>query len=148
MIGPKNFVAATMAAVVLAGCVGPLSNSGANVVDGGGGGLVFPINADEADRVLATSMIAVFPSTPVLAMTPLPNRGYTATIGFLTDSHTISGIATPAIGHTASGERIEGFTFSVFNSGTMPFVGGQRAHELFAQINTRAATIRAPIPAE
>lgn len=134
------------AALFLASCVGPLSNSGFEVAEDGAG-IVFPMSAVEADRVLATSMIATFPSTPIVAMTPWPNRGYSATITFLTDSHTISSIATPATGIRADGESVEGYTFSVFNNGTIKVFGGDKARQLFAQINTRAAIIGTPVPA-
>lgn len=146
MKATKGLLVGGFTALFLASCVGPLSNSGFDVADDGNG-IVFPLSAVEADRVLATSMIATFPSTPIVAMTPWPNRGYTATITFLTDSHTITGIATPATGIRADGEVVEGYTFSVFNSGTIKVFGGDKARQLFAQINTRAAIIGTPIPA-
>lgn len=130
-------------ALALAGCAGQISNSQANSPTGA---VVYPISADDADRVIGQAMVETFPGTPISAVA-LPNKGYTATIRLLLDSHQITATAIPAAGVDAQGARVNGYSFDVSNSGTMPLTASARSDALFKLINTRAAALHPAIPA-
>jgi hypothetical protein len=142
----RIFLAATLllSAQVMAGCAGQTSN--ADLTSPGGRGIVYPINAEEADAVLSQAMVATFPGLPISGVS-LPNKGYTATISLLLDSHRITATAIPTFGRGPNGSRVSGHSFEVAHAGTMPVSGSTRAGTLFESINQRAAAIRAPIPA-
>ncbi len=137
-------VALALSAIFLAGCEGKVSNL--NSATPGGKSIVYPISYDDADRVLSQSMIAVFPDTPVSAVA-LPHKGYTATLRILLDSHQITAMAILGAGQRPDGQRVNGYSFEVVHSGTIPITGGNRATALFETINQRAAAISPALPA-
>lgn len=130
-------------ALGLAGCAGQISNTQANSPTGA---VVYPISADEADRVIGQAMIETFPGTPISAVA-LPNKGYTTTIRLLLDSHQITATAVPSSGMDAQGVKVNGYAFDVSNSGTMPLTASARSDALFKLINARAGAIHPAIPA-
>jgi hypothetical protein len=105
---------------------------------------MYPITADEADRVMAQAMVGEFPGSPISSVT-LPNKGYVVTISFALDSHRISVVAIPATGIDANGNRLQGFSFEVSHQGTMLLTAPPRATSLFSRVNQLATAIRPPI---
>lgn len=130
-------------ALALASCAGQMSTSGADLPPDRR--VVYPITAEQADQVLAQSMTALFPESPISAVV-LPGKGYTATVRFALDSHQITAIAVPAQGRGASGP-VNGYEFRVTHAGTMPITGNNRSVALFKAINERAASLAAPVAA-
>lgn len=136
--------ALALGAFLVAGCEGKVSNL--NSATPGGRSIVYPISYEDADRVLSQSMVALFPGSPISAVA-LPNKGYTATLRILLDTHQITATAIPGVGQAPDGRRINGYSFEVGHSGTIPITGGNRASALFERINQQAAGIAAPLPA-
>lgn len=136
--------AATLAlcALFLSGCEGKSSNLD---VKNPGGGIVYPITAEEADQVIGQAMQATFPGSPIVNVA-FPKKGYMVTLKVLVDTHDIIATAMPAVGRDAQGNAVNGYAFEVSHKGTVPHAPGQ-ASALFDAINKRAAAIRAPIPA-
>lgn len=132
-----------VAASILAGCGGKISNLDAK--GSAGGKLVYPISAQEADSALAQAMMATFPDSQVVSVA-LPKKGYMVTMRFMIDRHEITASATPATGRDAQGATVSGYAFEVVHSGTLPN-GPDQAAALFKAINDRAAVIRPPVPA-
>lgn len=122
--------------LVIVGCAGNLSNI--ELRGDGAEGVIYPVSAAAADRIIAAAVADVFPGSQV-ERTTFPGRGYTATIYFVTDSHRITGVAAPQTGIDKSGARIKGFSFQVSHAGSMLVTGPARASELFETINKRAA---------
>lgn len=106
---------------------------------------MFPIEEEEADRVLAVAMAAAFAGDPV-SRVEFPNRGYQATMKFLLDSHTIVAYRIPASGLRADGERVSGFYFEVSANGTMPISGGNKANQVYDRIIAEASALADPLP--
>lgn len=128
----------------LGGCSGQQSTL--NLTAGGGAGTMFPITAEEADRVMATAMVGEFPGSPISAIS-LPNKGYIVTIAYLLDSHRISVVAIPATGLDTGGARVPGFSFEVPHQGTMGITAPPRANSLFRRANELTGTVRGPLRA-
>jgi hypothetical protein len=125
--------------LLLSCCSGQISNTSL-----GTWGIMYPITADEADRVMAQAMVGEFPGSPISGVT-LPNRGYVVTISWGLDSHRISVVAIPATGIDANGNRLQGFSFEVSHQGTMLLSAPPRATSLFSGVNQLATAIRPPI---
>lgn len=130
-------------ALALAGCSGQMSTAGGEFPPDRR--VVYPITAEQADKVLTQAMTASFPDSPISSVA-LPGKGYTATIRFALDSHQITAVAVPAQGRGAAGP-VNGYEFRVMNAGTMPITGNNRSVALFKAINDRAAAVAAPVPA-
>lgn len=135
-------LSASVLLFLVVGCSGQVSNT----AQGAAGNVVYPISADEADRVLGQAMLAAFPDEPISSVS-LPNRGYSSTIRFALDSHRVSAMAVPGFGRATDGSKVSGFSFQVTHAGTMPISGSNRSAAIFADINQRAAAIHAPLPA-
>lgn len=112
---------------------------------GQGSPKMFPISAEDADRILATAMSAEFAGSPI-SRVEFPNKGYQATIRFALDSHNIVGYMISAVGTNSAGEKVEGFYFEVSSHGTMPISGSSRAQSVYARLLRDAGTIASPLP--
>lgn len=137
-------LALALSVCVLAGCSGQVSNS--DTASPSNRDVVYPISADEADRVLGQAMLSAFPDEPISPVS-LPNKGYSSTIRFVLDTHRVSAMAVPGTGVEPNGNRVAGYSFQVTHAGTMPISGSNRSAALFASINQRAAAIHAPLSA-
>jgi hypothetical protein len=142
MASRRAFAIAALA--TLAACSGQQSNT--SLTTGGGTGIMYPISAEEADRVMATAMVGEFPGSAISAIS-LPNKGYIVTIGYLLDSHRISMVAIPATGLDTVGGRVPGFSFEVSHQGTMGITAPPRANSLFRRVNELAGAIKGPVRA-
>ncbi len=115
-----------------------------NLTPRGVAGVVYPITAEEADRVMAAAMVGEFPGSPISAVA-LPNKGYVVTIAYLLDSHRISLVAIPSAGIDASGARVPGFAFEVSHQGTMGITAPPRANSVFRRVTELAGLVRGPL---
>jgi hypothetical protein len=129
-------------AIGLAGCSGKTSNLDAK---NPAGQIVYPITAEEADRVVSQAMVATFPDTPIVPVA-VPNKGYTVTIQFLMDSHRITATAVPATGQEPNGLKVSGYAFDVSDYGTIPLTASRKVASLFDALNQSAAAIKGPLP--
>ena len=132
--------------VVLSTLVGCSSSRSTAAGPGGPAeAVMFPLSAEQADKIIASAVAAEFPGKPV-SRVEFPNKGYQVTIRFALDSHTIVATMIPAKGRKPDGEVAEGFVFEVNDSGTMVISGRRRASKLFKRINERARVAAQPLP--
>jgi hypothetical protein len=132
-----------MATLLAAGCSSTQSMIGSGADRSSA--TMFPLSAEQADRILATAMAGEFAGSPV-SRVEFPNKGYQATIRFMLDSHTIIGYMIATKGKATDGSLVDGFYFEVANSGTMPLSGGNRAKKLFERLVRDASMIARPLP--
>ncbi|MBA4802428.1 MAG: hypothetical protein H2040_11245 [Euryhalocaulis sp.] len=147
MIYPHRVVvsvlcAAIGSALLLSACSS--TQSMANLSETGAG-IMFPVDEQTADQILASAMSRQFSGSPISRVT-LPNPGYQTTIRFLLDSHTVVAYMIPVSSLSTEGEMIEGFYFEVSNSGTMPISGGNNADQLYDLIIEYAEREADPLP--
>ena len=135
--------ALTIAALTLAGCSGMHStlSQGPNRP----APLVYPMTAEQADKVVAQAMAGEFAGSPV-SRVEFPNKGYQGMMRFALDSHTIAAYSIPAKGRAADGAGVDCFAFEVNHSGTMAISGSARASKVFRRINDNARLIAEPLP--
>lgn len=110
---------------------------------------MYPLTDAQADRVLATAMASEFSGSPI-SRVEFPNKGYTATMRFLLDSHQITAVRVPARGKapepSAAGEAlVEGFYFEVNDAGTMLISGRNRASKVYERIVHEAGLLTKPL---
>ncbi|ARU05563.1 hypothetical protein CCO03_13510 [Comamonas serinivorans] len=140
----------TTAAVIAVGLLGGCSHTQSMAPVGGtGAALMYPLTDAQADRVLATAMASEFSGSPI-SRVEFPNKGYTATMRFLLDSHQITAVRVPARGKapepSAAGEAlVEGFYFEVNDAGTMLISGRNRASKVYERIVHEAGLLTKPL---
>ena len=105
---------------------------------------MFPLSAEQADRLLATAMTSEFPGSAI-SRVEFPNKGYTTTIRFLLDSHQITASMVAARG-LDGGKPVDGFYFEVNDAGTMPVSGGLRAGKVFDRLVHDASQLAPALP--
>ena len=140
MISAVRVALVGMICLVLAACSGGVSN-----ISSAGGSMIYPIDAEAADRVVATAITQQFPGKAI-APVALPNRGYSAEIMFVLDRHTITVTALPAKRRGSGGATVDGFAFDVSHHGTMPLSGSTAAQGLFDKVQALARQEAAPLP--
>jgi hypothetical protein len=121
------------------------NRSTASIPGGNSEGLVFSLSDTQADKILASSMVALFPGSAI-SRVEIPNKGYQVLIRFLLDYHTIIATMTPAYGRSPSGEEQRGYVFGVNDHGTMYLSGRARAKQLFKHIVHSAELTTQPMP--
>lgn len=117
--------------VFLAGCAG----TAGPVNDGGG--KVYALSAEMADRLLLDAMLTEIPRADIT-----PGSGdfpaYTGHVQWDADRDTITAIARPAIGRLRQGGQVMGFVFEVQHSGTAPASGVPMARRILAKVEADA----------
>ena len=135
---------ALIGAVAVLAMLGGCSHTNSMAPVGGATATMFPLSDEQADRVLATAMTSEFVGTPI-SRVEFPNKGYTATIRFVLDSHQITAVRIPARGR--DGERmVEGFYFEVNDAGTMLISGRNRASKVYERALHEAGLLAKPLP--
>ncbi|WP_312806931.1 hypothetical protein [Comamonas sp.] len=137
-----RLAAAALMGAALAGCA-----STQNMALTGASGQspeMFPISAEQADRVLAVAMAGEF-SDAVISRVELPYKGYTTTIRVLFDSHQITALMVPAKGKSGD-QTVDGFYFQVNDAGTLLFSGKARARGVFSRVLHEAQLVTKPLP--
>jgi hypothetical protein len=133
-------VSAGIICFLLVACSGGVSN-----ISSSGGSSMYPIDAEAADRVMATAITQQFPGKAIAPVT-LPNPGYSAEIMFVLDRHTITVTALSTKGKKFDGITVDGFAFDVSHHGTMPISGSTAAQGLFDRVQALARQEAAPLP--
>jgi hypothetical protein len=105
---------------------------------------MYPLSDAQADRVLATAMASEFSGSPI-SRVEFPNKGYTATMRFLFDSHQITAVRVPAKGRDGE-QTVEGFYFEVNDAGTMLISGRSRAGKVYERVIHEAGLLARPLP--
>ena len=133
------------AVMAVAGLLGGCSHTQSMAPVGGtGAALMYPLTDAQADRVLATAMASEFSGSPI-SRVEVPNKGYTATMRFLFDSHQITAVRVPAKGKEGN-RMVEGFYFEVNDAGTMLISGRSRAGKVYERVIHEAGLLARPLP--
>lgn len=136
----RSLVWVGLLGAVLSGC----SHTQSMAPVGSVAALMYPMTDEQADRVMVTAMGSEFPDVPV-SKVELPNKGYTATIRLLLDSHQITAVRIPAKGKDGL-NVVEGYYFEVNDAGTMMISGRQRASKVYNRLVHEAGLIAKPLP--
>lgn len=110
----------------------------------GGVPMMFPISAEQADKILAMAMVGEFPGAAISKL-EIPNKGYSAVIRFMFDSHQINAWMIPTKGRSSEGV-INGYYFEVNDAGTMPLSGGQKSRKVYERLVRDASIVAMPLP--
>lgn len=127
---------------VLGGCVA--GEPDPEAAGGAGGGVVYPITAEQANDVLLAAFQRSFAGQPIHQM-GRSQLGYWARITLLVDHHDIFGFAEPARGKKPGGEVVDGYRFKVVHRGTIYISGPIRANKLAARIHEHARRLAQPL---
>lgn len=130
----RSILAAT-ALVFLAACASTVT---APVDASGEGTPVYFISTQEADSIMKKAMVEVFPKLPIMKV-EAPYSGYTASMDFLLDSHSVTLAAIPAKGQI-DGMLRDGYSFQVSQYGSIPITGSIKARNLIEEIERMTAT--------
>jgi hypothetical protein len=123
---------------MLTGCEKPTSNLDARSP---GGGIMYPITAEQADAVIFRALRSTVPGADVTAIAGT-NKGYVALFKYPRETrvYTYTTTAVPAVSVQPDGTRANGYAFDISGSRAGP------AAYLFEAINLGAATLGAPLP--
>lgn len=105
---------------------------------------MFPLSAEQADRVLASVMASDFPDG-VISRVEFPNKGYTTTIRVLFDSHQITAVMVASKGQEGT-KLVDGYYFQVNDAGTLLISGKARARRVFQRLVQEASMISHALP--
>lgn len=100
---------------------------------------IFNITEEKAYAIILKSLEEVMGGSPVSRVTS-PHKGYQSTLRFLLDSHNIAAFMIPVTLVDSQGEKINGYSFQVRDSGTMPILGGAKAEKLLNKIIDHATS--------
>ena len=124
-----RFLLPTMAFALLTACASTVT---APVDASGDGTPVYLISTQEADSIMKKAMVEVFPKLPIMKV-EAPHSGYTASMDFLLDSHSVTLAAIPSKGMFNGVER-DGYSFQVSQYGSIPITGGIKANNLIEAV--------------
>lgn len=126
-----------LAAVALSSLAACSSVETAPVDPSGKGTPIYFISAKQADGIMKTAMVEAFPKLPIMKV-DAPHQGYTASMNFALDQHSVTLMAVPVVGEL-NGSRQDGFSFKVTQYGSMPLTGGSKASKLIETVERMTA---------
>jgi PAS domain S-box-containing protein len=134
--------------VILAGLsllASPVSHAPRSGIAIGESAEMFPISAQQADRILYDALTAEFAGTSPRRITG-GSQGLEVTIRFAIQAYTISALRIPATGQRADGSLVEGYRFLVSSSGTIPKTLQARGERLLRNVEYEAGLLAAARP--
>lgn len=117
----------------IAGGLAACSSVETRPVDASGEGTpVYFISSTEADQIMKSAMVEVFPRLPIMRV-DAPYQGYTASMNFALDQHSVTLMAVPANGSWEGVVR-SGYSFKVSQFGSIPITGSIKAGNLIKAV--------------
>lgn len=125
----RRYLVAITAIAFLAACSSTVT---APADTSGEGTPVYYISSQEADEIMKKAMVEVFPNLPIMKV-GAPYSGYSASMNFLLDNHSVTLAAVPASGDF-EGKPRDGYSFQVSQYGSIPITGGIKANNLIKAV--------------
>lgn len=132
----RRFLIAAAACGLLAACASSVTTP---TGDTGEGTPVYYLSAKQADSIMKKAMVNVFPNLPIMSV-DVPHPGYTVTMDFLLDSHSITLAAIPSEG-LLDGSLVGGHSFQVSQYGSIPITGSIKTNNIIDEIERLTAGV-------
>lgn len=107
--------------------------------------MMFPITAEQADRVLQDALTVQFGANMV-RRTDDPHPGFEARTGVLGEPDVVYAVRVPAKGERPTGEDVDGFTFLVGHRHPSPGTHLPQLHHTYDRVVELASHVADPIP--
>lgn len=149
ILGMKSikFFSILLLAMLLSACVSNriTANLAEDTTDSTMPSVMYPITADQADKIIIKSMVMQFGEVDLVSIAA-PYKGYRAEMRWLLDKQYLTGRMIPAQGIRADGSIADGYVFEVSDSGTIPTKGKEAARSLLEKMYRNADQVAKPLP--
>jgi hypothetical protein len=149
ILGMKSikFVPIALLTMVLSACVSNriTANLAADSTDSTTPSVMYPITADQADKIIVKSMVMQFGEVDLVSVAA-PYKGYKVEVRWLLDKHSLTGRIVPAQGIRPDGSIADGYIFEVRDAGNHPTRGKEAARSLLEKMYSNADQVAKPLP--